>query len=201
MLTSLSCHDALEIVQAPENKPVTLDEVKDHLNVADSVDNAKITRLINVAIAYIDVKGALGQAMITQKWAQWINSKPPQSVDLILEPVQGVTDVKYYDTDGDLQTDTLANYEVFGTAFQTKIKPKQGFSWPVAQDRQDAIKIEYKIGFGADIEDIPDNIRHAIMVLIGHWHTNAEQTQMDELSNIPYGFEELLNIHRNSWYG
>ncbi len=197
----LSCHDALEVVDAPSITPVTLAEVKDQLRVEHSDDDTQITRLIDVAVAFTDVKGALGQAMITQKWAQWIDSTPPQSVDLILGPVQGVTAVKYYDTDGDLQTDTLANYEVFGTAFSTKIKPKQGFSWPVAQDRQDAIKIEYEIGYGDATTDVPETIRHALMLLIGHWYDNREQTQMDELASIPYGFEQILNIHRNCWYG
>ena len=197
----LACHHALEIVDAPLTTPITLAEVKEQLRVESTDDDTMLTRLIDVAVAYTDVQGALGQAMITQKWAQWIESTPPQSVGLILGPVQGVTAVKYYDTDGDLQTDTLSNYEVTGTQFATKIGPKSGFSWPVAQDRQDAIKIEYEIGYGDATTDVPQTIRHALMLLVGHWYDNREQTGYDELSNIPFGFESLLNIHRNCWYG
>lgn len=201
MPAPLACHHTLELLDAPATTPITLAEVKDQLRVEGSDDDVILTRLIDVAVAYTDVKGALGQAMITQKWGQWVNSTPPQTVSLILGPVTGVTAVKYYDTDGVLQTDTLSNYQVTGTEFATTIGPKSGFNWPVTQDRSDAIRIEYEIGYGETTADVPQTIRHALMLLVGHWYDNRENTQMDELSNIPFGFESLLNMHRNCWYG
>lgn len=201
MPAPLACHHTLELLDAPATTPITLAEVKDQLRVEGSDDDTLLTRLIDVAVAYTDVKGALGQAMITQKWGQWVNSTPPQTVSLILGPVTGVTAVKYYDTDGVLQTDTLSNYQVTGTEFATIIGPKSGFNWPVTQDRSDAIRIEYEIGYGETTADVPQTIRHALMLLVGHWYDNRENTQMDELSNIPFGFESLLNMHRNCWYG
>ena len=148
MVKPLSCHHSLEIVDAPLITPITLEEVKAQLRVEHDDDDTILTRLIDVAVAYTDVRGALGQAMITQKWAQWINSNPPQNVSLILGPIQSVTAVKYYDIDGVLQTDDVNNYQVFGTDFATVISPKDSFAWPVSQQRSDAIKIEYEIGYG-----------------------------------------------------
>lgn len=201
MAKPLSCHHTLELIDAPATTPITLAEVKAQLRVEHSDDDTLLTRLINVAVAYTDVKGALGQAMITQKWGQWLGPNPPKEVKLILGPVQSVTAIKYYDTDGVLQTDDYNNYDIFGTETYTTISPKTGFSWPTAQQRSDAIKIEYEIGFGDATTDVPETIRHALMLLIGHWYDNRENTQMDELSNIPFGYMELLNIHRACWYG
>ncbi len=201
MVKPLSCHHSLEIVDAPLITPITIEEVKAQLRVEHDDDDTILTRLIDVAVAYTDVRGALGQAMITQKWAQWINANPPQNVSLILGPVQDVTAIKYYDTDGVLQTDDINNYQVFGTDFATVISPKDSFTWPVSQQRSDAIKIEYEIGYGDEITSVPQTIRHALMLLIGHWYDNREQTGVDELSNIPFGYEEMLNLHRNCWYG
>lgn len=201
MVKPLSCHHSLEIVDAPLITPITIEEVKAQLRVEHDDDDTILTRLIDVAVAYTDVRGALGQAIITQKWAQWINANPPQNVSLILGPVQNVTAVKYYDTDGVLQTDDVNNYQVFGTDFATVISPKDSFTWPVSQQRSDAIKIEYEIGYGDEITSVPQTIRHALMLLIGHWYDNREQTGVDELSNIPFGYEEMLNLHRNCWYG
>jgi len=201
MVKPLSCHHSLEIVDAPLITPITIEEVKAQLRVEHDDDDTILTRLIDVAVAYTDVRGALGQAMITQKWAQWINANPPQNVSLILGPVQDVTAIKYYDTDGVLQTDDINNYQVFGTDFATVISPKDSFTWPVSQQRSDAIKIEYDIGYGDEITSVPQTIRHALMLLIGHWYDNREQTGVDELSNIPFGYEEMLNLHRNCWSG
>ncbi len=201
MAQTLPCHEALELLTLPAVKPLSLSEAKAQLRVEHSDDDLLIDRLINVAVTYTDVQGSLGHAMISQKWGQWVAANPSQTVRLILGPVIEVTAVKYYDVDGVLQTATLSDFEVTGTEFATIIGPKAGYSWPVTAQRSDAIRIEYTIGYGTSASDVPETIRHAIMLLVGHWYDNRENSGMDELSNIPFGYDALIGMHRRCWYG
>jgi len=200
MANPLQSFQALERVAAPATTPITLAEAKAQMRVETSDDDALITRLIAAAVAFTDGQGALGKAMITQTWRQWVGNNPNE-IQLAMLPVASVTAVKYYDTDGALQTATLADFEVFGTSTYKYIKPASGKSWPVAQTRSDAIAVEYTAGYGDATTDIPDTLRHALLMLIAHWYENRENSTMDKLESTPFGFDEMINIERGNWYG
>jgi len=40
-----------------------------------------------------------------------------------------------------------------------------------------------------------------MLVLVAHWYENRENSQMDRLENIPFGYEAMLNLERSCWYG
>tara|TARA_R110000803_G_scaffold140387_2_gene206926 strand:- start:154 stop:753 length:600 start_codon:yes stop_codon:yes gene_type:complete len=198
---NLSAQYALELVTAPTALPVSVTEAKAQMRVDASDDDALIGRLVDVAVSYVDVQGALGAAMITQTWAQWLGQNPG-TVTLLLGPVQAVTAVKYYDVDNALQTDTLSNYNVLGTSTRTIVAPKPGFNWPTTYQRDDAIKIEYRIGYGDASTDVPENIRHAMLMLIAFHYENRETELIGTISKtLPFGFEQMLGQSRNHWYG
>ena len=192
----------LELVTAPAVLPISLVEVKAQLRIEHADEDTYLNRLIDVGVAMVDAKGVLGQPMISQTWAQWLPATPAHEVALALGPVQSVSAVKYFDVNGSMQTDTLSNFDIFGRSMNTVIKPKSGFNWPVAQQRSDAIKIEFVAGFGDAASDIPETIRHAMLMLIAFWYENRENELIGVTSKtLPFGFADLLNIHREQWYG
>ena len=200
-MPTLPLQHRVQLVTAPATQPLTIKEVKAHLRVEHSDDDVLINTLIKTAVAFVDVTGALGKAMISQTWREWYAPNPSQIV-LSLGPVQSVSAIKYYDTDNALQTDTLSNYFVLGTSGRTTIKPKSGFTWPTAFVRDDAIAIEYVIGYGDSAADIPATVRQALLMLIAHYYENRENELIGTISKtIPFGFEALIDIERNHWYG
>ena len=197
---NLSCANVLELIDPPMVEPISLSEAKEQLRVDFDDDDSIIARLISTAVAFTDAKGALGKAMITQKWRQYVGQQTG-AVRLLINPVQTVTRIRFFDPDGNEQNDDLNNYNVFATNGFTIIQPKPGFDWPETEDRPDAIGIEYEAGFGDEAEDVPQTVRHALMMLIGHWYERRENTGDGKAQTVPFGFEELIGIERSCWYG
>lgn len=197
----LSPQFSLVRVTAPATAPITLAEAKAQMKVESSDDDTIIQRLIDAAVAFVDVQGALGKAMITQTWGQWL-SPNPSTVYLSLGPVQSVSAIKYYDANGTLQTATLADFNVFGTPNRISVSPKPDKAWPVTQMRDDAIKIEYVIGYGSTSSSVPETVRHALIMLVSNWYENRETELIGTISKtLPFGFDDLIGIERNTWYG
>ena len=200
-MPTLPLQHRVQLITGPSVEPISVADAKRHLRVEHSDDDLLIKRLIETAVSMVDVTGVLGKAMITQTWGEWFAPNPSQIV-LSLGPIQSVSAIKYYDTDNALQTDTLSNYFVLGTSGRTTIKPKSGYNWPTTFTRDDAIKIEYVIGYGDTFRDVPSTVRHALFMLVAHYYENRENELIGTVSKtLPFGFEALIDSERNTWYG
>lgn len=185
---------------APATAPVSLSEAKLHLRVDGSDEDSLITGLIDAATAHFDGQGVLGRAMVTQSWAQWVDQTPGW-VRLTVGPFQSLTSVEYYDADNALQTATLADFEVRLDGDFVIVKPKKDHVWPNAYIRQDAIKITYVAGFGDAATDVPQSIRQAILLTVGHWYENREAVVEGNYKSLPMAVEALIGVERAGWYG
>ena len=200
-MPTLPLQHRVQLVTAPVRQPISISECKEQMRIEHSDDDILINRFIDTATRFVDVTGALGKAMITQTWGEWIAPNPTVFY-LSLGPVQSVSAIKYYDADNLLQTDTLSNYHVLGTSGRMLISPKTGFNWPTTFQRDDAIKIEYVIGYGNAPTDIPETIRHALFMLVAHYYENREPELIGTISKtLPFGFEDLIGVERASYYG
>lgn len=191
---------SLQLMEAPAITPITVAEAKQQMRIESSDDDAYITRLIAAAVAYTDARGSLGRAMITQKWAQSFYEHDSR-VYLKIVPAKTLTAVKYYDTNNVQQTATTSDYMLVANDDWAYVEPVSGKTWPSTYNRTDAIRLEFEAGYGAAASDVPQQVRHALMMLVAHWYENREDTAEKVPESIPFGFEMLLNTERTSWYG
>ena len=75
-MPDLSLQHRFELITAPAAEPITVTDTKKHMRVEHSDDDALIARLINVAIEFVDARGALGKTMIMQTWGEWLEAPP-----------------------------------------------------------------------------------------------------------------------------
>lgn len=197
---AISASQSLKLVTAPSVTPISLADAKTQMRIESSDDDAYITRLIDVAVAYTDARGALGRAMITQRWAQSFYEHDNR-VYLKIVPAKTLVSITYYDTSNVLQTATISDYLLVTDDDWAYVEPVSGKVWPSVYNRADAIKINFDAGYGADATNVPQHVRHALFLLVAHWYENREEASDKALQSIPFGFEMLLNIERTSWYG
>ena len=116
--------------------------------------------------------------------------------------MQSVSAIKYYETDNALQTATLSSFYFPGTSCRTLVCPKTGYAWPTTFERDGAIKIEYVIGYGDAASDIPETVRHALLVLVSHYSEDRSNELIGTISKtLPLGFDDLIGMERTAYYG
>lgn len=182
----------------PSELPVTLSEAKAHLRVDSSAEDSYIQGLVAAAVSYTDGKGTLGRAIVTQTWAQWVGSSPGV-VRLDMGPFQAVAEISYYDSENVLQAANVADFDVMLSGDFVSIKPKSGRSWPDAYSRPDAIGIKYTAGVA--VAEVPEGIKHAILMLVDHWYQNRAVASEVSLKDVPFAYEALIGNERVGWYG
>jgi uncharacterized phiE125 gp8 family phage protein len=176
------------------SEPVTLTEVKAHLRIDHALDDTWLTTNITTARMYVEnyIRMALFTQTITAKW-----DKFPAYFLLERPPLQTVTSIYYLDTTGASQLLSSANYVVDTSSTPASITLAYGYTWPSTRDQVAAITIVYVAGY-ATVGAIPLPIKHAILMLMGHWYENRETIgdTVGQLAELPFAVQSLLTPYR-----
>ena len=168
----------LERTVAPTIEPVTLDEIRDHLRLSDSADEATALAYLLVAREAIEQQ-ELSRALLTQTWKLrlegWPWDSPYRRIRLPRPLLQSVTSITYTDTSGTTQTLSASLYTVNAQAEPAIVVPAYGQSWPSPRVQRGvaAVTIEYVAGW-TNRGLVPEAIRQAIKLLVGEMWENRE---------------------------
>lgn len=112
---------------------------------------------------------------------------PHQSnIELDFGPIRAVNSITYLDVNGDSQTFPADRYDVDITSTPGVIALKPNLYWPYVQlARRNAVTIEYEAGYDdpdGEPSDpprpLPEAIKQAMKLFIGHLYTNRESVQV-----------------------
>lgn len=188
---------ALVLVTAPAVEPITLTEAKSHLRVDITDDDALITALIIAAREYCE--GFQNRACITQTWDLWLDSFPSEDyIRIPLPPLQSVASVKYYGTDNAEYTMAAADYFVDNKSEPGRLVLAYGKSWPsVALRPANGVVVRFVAGYGGTAANVPQKVKQAMLLLIGHWYANREAVLTGSISKeIEFAVNSLLWLGR-----
>ena len=180
------------LLAGPAEEPVSLVEAKAFLKVDDAAEDGLITTLIGAARMHIE--GVTGRALLAQSWRVVLDDWPDNRVvKLPVTPFMAVTEITAYDAAGAAHEVPLAQ---FMSEPDRLLLPADVAGMPVLRERQ-GIEIDYVAGFGTEPEEVPTDIRQALLVLVGYWHEHRDAVIVaGSGAVVPSGFERLVASHK-----
>ena len=175
-------------------EPVSLGQAKAFLKVDDVAEDALITTLIGAA--RLHVEGVTGRTLLAQSWRAVLDDWPANGwVKLPVGPLISVTAITAYDGDGEAHALAL---EQFLSEPDRLIVPQSVAGMPVLQERQ-GIEVDFVAGFGSEPEDVPADIRQALLALVSYWFEHRDAVIVaGSGSVVPTGFDLLVSKHRQA---
>jgi uncharacterized phiE125 gp8 family phage protein len=183
----------------PAVEPVTVAEAKAHLRVDISDDDSYISTLITAAREWCEQY--LDRTLINTQWTMRLDSFPYE-IELPRPPIATsgtATTVSLTYTLGDDSTATLSTtaYRVDRSSTPGVVRQLRAGTWPANLDDYNAVAVTWWAGYGASGASVPAAIRHAILMLVGHWYESRSSVLTGSISKeIEFGVKSLLDSQR-----
>ena len=186
----------------PAVEPLTVAEAKLHLRVDISDDDAYIGTLITAAREWVE--NYLDRTLITTQLILRAAEFPTEELELARPPMVAsgtATAVVITYTLADTTTATLSTalYRVDRTSTPGNVAPIINGTWPsdVIEDAN-AVAVTYWAGYGPTSASVPATIRHACLMLIGHWY-ESRSTVLVGVTSKPLEFAVESLLASNNW--
>jgi uncharacterized phiE125 gp8 family phage protein len=183
-------------VTGPAVPAVTLEEIKLHLKIDTNEQDAEVMAWLMAATALIDGPRGIGIAMINQSWRLSLDAFPASGIEIRLRPVTAITSIVYTDEAGATQTLSALSYTADFDSFPVIIRPGHGEAWPTTYSKPGAVKVTFSAGHGAGAATVPEPLKAAIKLLVGHYNNNREAVGAD-FSELPLGVQSILDAYRS----
>jgi uncharacterized phiE125 gp8 family phage protein len=192
----------LTLVTPPAVEPISLTEAKEHCRVEGSDSDQFLARAI--LTARLRLEALTGRALITQTWKLTLD-RFLRAIEIPLPPCQAVTAIDYFDSNGRAQTVDLQTISIegVGDAAPAIVRPLPQTSWPATIDLPAAVSITFRSGYGDTADDVPEQLRTAILMHVAQQYDNRWITMAPGSGTMatPEGYDDLVSDFRLRGFG
>jgi len=188
----------LTLTAEPGTEPLSITDAKAHLRIDTTDEDAYIDCLIIASRQFAET--FMKRSIIDQTWTLFLDRFPSddQCIQLPNPRLSSVASVKYnQEVDGLQVVFDAAKYIVDVNREPGRIALAFDQIWPDTRRQINAVEIEFVAGYGESDEDVPDEIRHAIKIMVSHLFEVREPVIVGTIvSNVPDSARALLWNHR-----
>lgn len=189
---------SLTTTTKPLVEPVSLSEAKAHCRVDTSTDDAYITSLITAARQWVEQY--IDRALIAQQLTMRVD-RFPQEFELPRPPMAmsgtlTTTTITYTLETQATATLDVSTYRVDREATPGRIRTVYAGTWPGHLTDQNAVSVTWWAGYGPAATDVPQAIRHAILMLVGHLYERRLASDNVGGAEVPFGVKALLDSQK-----
>lgn len=191
----------IELLEAPDQPIVGLDEMKAHLRVDHTDDDQLIELYTQAATDRLDgINGITGRAFRPQRFR--LSSPSFGCMALPFPPLISVDAISYLDSNGDeLSFAQAGNWRVIGVGNPQGggVVLEYGVEWPslLATGDPDKVRVTFTAGYYAvsspENDRVPPVIRHAIKLMVADWYDHRPSSVIGTTAApTPHGVEMLI---------
>ncbi len=190
------------LLEPPSGEPISLELAKKNLRFGSASEDGLIQGWIAAARQYFEQ--ATSQQVLSAVWEYGLDEAPVSAViELPHPPLLDVLSVTYLDSAGDEQTIDAADYDVSAAgvgspptvtdpfAKRGTVMLASAASWPTVTSQPNALRIQYRAGYGTLVSDVPPLVQTVLYDLVRHFHRRSN----DE---IPMTTQVLLRMFRQA---
>ena len=169
----------LLVVTPPALEPLSLQQVKKHLEISSSDDahDSHLFDLLRTAREQWehDTDSAIATQQLRLNLCEF-----PECIELPTRPIQSLQSIKYYDSGNVQQTLSSTVYSLDSLSRRVRLRYLE--IWPATVDRWDAIEVNFTAGYSAPFL-VPMVAKQAMLLLIGYYFENRDMHANEVIYN------------------
>lgn len=180
----------------PVGHPLSVEEAKRQLRI-DPEDADQDNHIADLcAAAHRKVERELGYPILRQTRETHLSGFPRGAIWLGGGDSLSILSIRYRDTANALQTLDPADYSLDAVSRVAQVYPAPLKTWPSTTCTPGAVIVEWQAGW-ALATDTPEDLIHAMKLLVGHWDQNREAVVVGTISSeVQVALDDLLSQFR-----